>query len=175
MSQTAVLHLLHCTLLVVCNCLLWTEREQNRNQATADITRPSSSSSSIDQSRVSLPANANLVVNTHSQTYLDTTSASASSTSSSANVSTGTQTSSAESSDDETSTLTGECCEDVAHEHRGKKRCAQFTVQQNGWLCTIQCVRTVPCWAVYNSCIHSQMGSSYSFLCSFRFLFCGFC
>lgn len=101
------------------------EREQNRNQATADITRPSPSSSNTDQSRVSLPANTGLVVNTgnsfsHPQTYLDTTA-------SSTNVSTGTQTCNAEtasasSADDKPSTLIGECCDDVAREDRGKKR-----------------------------------------------------
>lgn len=102
------------------------EREQNRNQATADITRPSPSSSNTDQSRMSLPANTSLLVNTGNsfpQTYLDTAPTAAGST----NVSTGTQTCNAESAsassaDDKPPTLIGECCDDVAHEHRGKKR-----------------------------------------------------
>jgi len=114
--------------------VLLTEREQNRNQATADITRPSTSSSNTDQSRiVSLPANTSLVVNTgtsftpHPQTYLDPAATG------SANVSTGTQTCGAEGAStgsvaDEPSTSTHECCDNVAHEHRGKKRCTHFTV-----------------------------------------------
>lgn len=104
------------------------EREQNRNQATADITRPSPSSSSsiTDQSRVSLPTNSALVIDTsnsfpRAQTSPDSMSPAAGS----ANVSTDAQTRSAESAsttDDKLLTSIGEHCDNVANERHGKKR-----------------------------------------------------
>jgi len=99
------------------------EREQNRNQATADITRPSPSSSSTDQSRIALPSNGTLVVNTsNSFSHLQNSATAAPGV----NVSTGTQTHDETASDTvavaKPLTSGGECYDDEANEHRGKKR-----------------------------------------------------
>jgi len=117
------------------------EREQNRNQATADITRPSPSSSATDQSRVSLPSSASLVIDTsnsflHPQTSQGSTAATNGSISAQSgsgnNVSPSAQTrsaaelASATSADDEQLTAIGEHCSDVISDHRGKKRYATF-------------------------------------------------
>jgi len=99
-----------------------TEREQNCNQATADMTRPSASMT--DQSRVSLPTNSGLVIDTsNSLAALD-------SAASSTSVSTGTQTTDNAESTSTTSSaedkplnsVANECCDDVASERRGMKR-----------------------------------------------------
>ena len=109
---------------------LLTEREQNRNQATADITRPSPSNSTTDQSRVSLPTTSSLVIDTsNSFPCMQTPPDGAASSSGSATISTGTQTPSAESTsassaDDKSLPSIGECCDDVANKRRGKKRYA---------------------------------------------------
>ena len=101
------------------------EREQNRNQATADFTRPSPSTSGTDQSRVSLPTHsAGLVVDTSDSftpTHQDDTAATTGSNAMSA----GTPTNDAESAtaglaDDEPRTPTDECCSNT--DSRGKKR-----------------------------------------------------
>jgi len=111
---------------------LRTEREQNRNQATADITRPSpsSSSSNNDQSRVSVSTNGSLVIDTsnsfpHAQIPADSTPPAAGA------VNVATQTHDADptssgSADDKPLTSIGECCDNVANERHGKKRHVVF-------------------------------------------------
>ena len=101
------------------------EREQNRNQATADFTRPSPSTSGTDQSRVSLPTHsAGLVVDTSDSftpTHQDDTAATTGSNAMSAGTLTNdTESATAGLADDEPRTPTDECCSNT--DSRGKKR-----------------------------------------------------